>query len=307
MKKLTLTTLLAMVLLSATSCLSVLDYENVTPPQGSNNQVNNAIVSSNSAVSSDTAGNTNIFNTFVSINETVLLDDANVKIIAKELSNGGERIKLLIENNTDQNLTVSVDDSSVNGSMVSSSLYAQVAAGKKTNDSITLSSSGLELCKIDEIADIELAFHIINSDDYSTYYDSDKVRINTSIASGFSYMYDDSGTTVYDAGGIKIVVKGLSKSDSWLGPTMLLYIHNDTTNDITVSAENVSINGYTISEFMYENVWAGKRSIGALVFLDSTLEENGIQEIDEVECNFKIIDSNTWQPISTSDTIELDF
>lgn len=57
---------------------------------------------------------------------------------------GGCDIKLTIENNSDKDITIYVDDFSVNGFMVNAYLGCSVAAGKKANDSITISQPELD-------------------------------------------------------------------------------------------------------------------------------------------------------------------
>lgn len=91
------------------------------------------------------------------IAESVLVDESDIKITATEIDYSsfmGPELKLLIENNSDQNLTVQVRDTSVNGCMVSTTISADVASGKKANDGISILSSSLEKNAIETIADI---------------------------------------------------------------------------------------------------------------------------------------------------------
>lgn len=66
--------------------------------------------------------------------ETVLVDECGVKITATGLEGEGYRgpeVKLLIENNTDTDLTFQIRNVSVNCCMVDSLMSENVAAGKK--------------------------------------------------------------------------------------------------------------------------------------------------------------------------------
>lgn len=243
------------------------------------------------------------------ITETVLMDSDGIKITAKSLDKSGwmgPELKLLIENNTAQNLTVQARSVSVNGYMVGSSLSADVAAGKKANDELTLTASDLEISGIETIADIEFSFHIFDSDSWDAYKDTDLVSVKTAAFGAYTQPVDDSGTIVYDDGGIKVVAKGLDTS-GWMGPSVILYIQNDSEANITVQARDESVNGFMIDASLSEEILPGKRSIADMSFLSSQIEENGITDITEVEFVLHIFDTDTWDGIADSSPIKLAF
>jgi hypothetical protein len=70
----------------------------------------------------------------------VLLDEAGIKITAPSLElqdeMWGPELKVLVENNTDQNITLQVKYAAVNDIMVTAMLYTDIQAGKKANESI---------------------------------------------------------------------------------------------------------------------------------------------------------------------------
>lgn len=243
------------------------------------------------------------------ISETILMDSDGIKITAKSLDKSGwmgPELKLLIENNTAQNLTVQARSVSVNGYMVGSSLSADVAAGKKANDELTLTASDLETSGIGTITDIELSFHIFDSDSWDAYKDTDLVSVKTAAFGAYTQPVDDSGTIVYDDGGIKVVAKGLDTS-GWMGPAVILYIQNDSGTNITVQARDESVNGFMLDASLSEEVLPGKRSIADMSFLSSQIEENEITDITEVEFVLHIFDTDTWDGIADSSPIKLTF
>lgn len=241
------------------------------------------------------------------ISETVLMDSDGIKITAKSLDKSGwmgPELKLLIENNTAQNLTVQARSISVNGYMVGSSLSADVAAGKKANDELTLTASDLEISGIETITDIEFSFHIFDSDSWDAYKDTDLVSVKTAAFGSYTQPIDDSGTIVYEEGGVKVVAKGLDTS-GWMGPAVILYIQNDSTANITVQARDESVNGFMLDASLSEEVLPGKRSIADMSFLSSQLDENEITDITEVEFSLHIFDTDTWDGIADSSQIKL--
>lgn len=245
----------------------------------------------------------------VSVDEQVLLDANDIKITATGMEDGfiGTELKLLIENNSAQPITVQARNANVNGYMVDTVMSADVAAGKKANDSLTFTTSGLKECGIDNVAAMEFCFHIFNADTWEDILDTDVIHVDTSVAEGYVQNYDDSGTALVDTNGIKIVGKGLSKDDSFFGPGVILYIENNSDQDATIQVRDVSVNGFMVESSMSEDVVAGKKAISAVQFYSTDLEENGITDITDVELYFHIFNASSWDTLFDSDVISMTF
>lgn len=244
------------------------------------------------------------------IAETVLLEEAGVKITAKSLETDGifgPKLKLQIENTSGKDLTFQCRNASVNGYMVESMMSVDVLNDKKANDSITFLNSDLKMCGIDSIADIELSFHIYDSSEWETYLDSPPISLKTSIADTYEYRYDDSGEIAYEENGIKIVIKGLNEEVSILGTSIMVFIENNSDKEITVQAKDISINGLMMDAIFSCDVATGKRAIDTITFLDSNLEENDITAIKNVELSFHIFDANEWETIVDTDVVTMTF
>ena len=114
------------------------------------------------------------------ISKKVLVDEAGVKITAKQLDFDnifGPEVKLLIENNSGKNLTFQARDVSINGYMVEPVMSQDVLSGKKVNDDMMFMSSDLESSGITDIANIEVQFHIFDTDSWDTIVDTDAVNV----------------------------------------------------------------------------------------------------------------------------------
>lgn len=244
------------------------------------------------------------------VEETVILDESNVKVTVKGLSMdgwSGPSLKLLIENNSDKALTFQTRNSSVNGYMVETIMSENVAAGKKSNTDLTFSSSELELAGITEIADMEFSLHVFDSDSWDDYLDSAQISVKTSLADSFDYQFDDSGEVVYNANGIKLVVKGLLEGDSYLGPEIVMYIENNSDQNFTVQVRDVSINGFMMTAVFSSDVMVGKRCIDGITFLSSDMEDNGVTKIDSAELSFHIFNMDSWDDIADTEPITITF
>lgn len=244
-----------------------------------------------------------------SIEERVLYDADNIIVTATSLGDNwaGPALKLLIENNSDRSVTVQARNASVNGFMVDTMMSADVAAGKKANDELIFLTSGLEECGIDTIAVMEFSLHIFDSEDWSDIKDTEIYTIETSAAANYTQEVDDSGEVLVETSGIKIVGKGLSADDSFWGPGLILYIENNSDQNITVQVRDVSVNGYMVEAMMSEDVVNGKKAITAVQFFSSDLEENQITDITDVELYFHVFNLESWDTIYDSDVINIAF
>lgn len=243
----------------------------------------------------------------VTIKETVLLDSEGIKITATGINTGGfmgDEITLKIENSSETNVIVQAKNVVVNGYMVDSSISTDVVAGKTNNDSLLIMNSSLETCGIDSIATIELSFHIFTSENWETYLDSDTIVINTSIAEGYVQNYDDSGEVIFEANDIKIISKGAA-DESLFGPGLLLYIENNSSEDITIQARNTSVDGFMVEPVFSTEVVSGKKAISSILFMKSDLETNGIETIGTIETAFTFFNTDSWSTILDTDAITI--
>lgn len=296
--------------LALTVCLSTFALFAMGSGSTRESTVDKEIVSAtNSTSSTSTDNSADTSDNAVTVEQTVLVDQDNVVITATGMDESvfGPELKLLIENNSDTNLTFQVRNASVNGYMVDTMMSEDVAAGKKSNTEITFTTSGLKECGIDTFANMEFSFHIFTTDGWDDYLDTDAITVETSAAATYTQTIDDSGEVFYDSDGIKIVGKGLSSDDSIFGPGLIIYIENNSDTDRTVQVRDTSVNGFMIDTVMSQDVVAGKKAITAVTFLSNSLEENSITDITSVETSFHIFDTEDWSNEIDTDPITINF
>lgn len=241
----------------------------------------------------------------VSIEEQVLVDQDGIKITALEYvkdSIWGDGIKVLIENETDKDVMVGCNALIVNDYMINDLFASEVAAGKKSNETIYLSSSELKAAGIDTVGRIEIYFHVYDTDSYDKIFDSDCVTIETSAIDSIDMTANDEGTELYNDGGIRIIGKTVDENSFW-GTAILLYIENQSGNNVGISVDDLSINGFMFTPYFSTTVYDGKKCIDDITIMSSELEENGIESIDEVELKFRIYNSDSYETIAESDPI----
>ncbi|MCR5748112.1 MAG: hypothetical protein K6G03_10425 [Lachnospiraceae bacterium] len=112
---------------------------------------------------------------------TELYNNNGVRIVGKtvdENSFWGTAILLFLENTSGRNVSIHVDDMSVNGFMMTPYFSSTVYDGKKAIEDITLLSSELEENGIDSINEVELKFRITDADTYDTIDESDNISFS---------------------------------------------------------------------------------------------------------------------------------
>ena len=240
----------------------------------------------------------------VSNRGTVLVDQDGVKITATEYvtdSIWGDGIKLLIENDSSTDYTVGCDALIVNDYMITDLFVSEIAAGKKANETMYLSSTGLKAAGIENVGKVEMYFHAYDSNmDY--LFKQAYAEVQTSSFANMDTTPDDAGMELYNENGVRIVGKTVDENSFW-GTAILLYCENTSGKNVGISVDDMSINGFMMSPFFSTTVYDGKKSIDEITIFSNDLETNGIETIEEVELKFHIYESDSYNTIADTDPI----
>lgn len=242
----------------------------------------------------------------VTIAETVVYDENGIKITVTGIDNNslfGKEIKFLVENSTDKNITVSGNTFIVNGVTLYGMMYIDVAAGKKANDTLTFMRTDLENAGISEIASVSAHdLHITDTDSFDTLYEI-PLSIETSVSETYSQAINDAGDVVFEQDGITVIAQVVT--DSMWGNTVRLLVKNGTGKDVIVNAENISVNGFTITAWMYDVVCKDTVRFCDLDLFSSGLKDNGIEEIEDVSFTIRVTEEETYDPITESGELQV--
>lgn len=239
-----------------------------------------------------------------SINEQVLVDQDGIKITATEYvtdSIWGDGIKLMVENNSAKDYTIGCDTLIVNDYMITDLFSADVAAGKKSNEVMYLSSTELKAAGIDTVGQIEMYFHAYDSN-WDNLFKNVYSKLETSEFANMDTTPNDEGQEIYNANGVRIVGKTVDENSFW-GTAILLYIENTSGQNVGINVDNMSINGYMMTPLFSTTVYDGKKSIDDITIMSSDLEANGITSVDQVELKFHIYNAESYDTIADSDAI----
>ena len=264
------------------------------------------------------------FKTTATIEETVLVDENDVKITATELSytDYSAELNLLIENNSDKNLSfisnsVGYSCNAVNGYMVSDGyLGVDVAAGKKANESVSFSTDMLTLYGITEIADMQIGFDI-QDEEYEDFYTGVR-QITTSAAESYDYTEErykkaiSSGIwekayqcsidyyaeeELYNQNGVRIVSEALMTNRDG-EKAVLVEIQNDSQEMVYGAISGIAVNGLTIQSTRWSGdfINPGTRRVVDLnitsMFDKSYWDAFGISDINEFAFSFALEDAD---------------
>ncbi len=239
------------------------------------------------------------------IEENILFEYEGLAVTAKEIVDDtiwGAGIKIHIENNSNKDYSIGVEQAIVNNCMITNLFSCTVASGKKANDTIYLSSSDLKASGIDNIGQVELYFYVYDPTTYERIYETDCITIKTSDYDTMDMTVENAGYTLYNDNNIKIVGKYVDEY-KLLGKAIVLYIVNNREENITISCEDMSINGYMVTPFFVSTVYSGKYAIDEITILSTDLEENDITEIENFALKFRAYNSDTYQTIVTTEEL----
>lgn len=312
MKKILALLLVALMALSLVACgggsgktdLNDLINSLETQAENNDNDTDSDTDSDNNNFNNDTEDDGPI--NLSSIEEQVIYDAHNIKVTATELTNKdfyGPTLTFLVENGTDKDITVSTDVVTVNGMVMTyASMYAQASGGKKVYDDMSFDEDELRKNDIKELGVVEFTLKIYDSD----YNDIDETgRLKVVINENVKSTLDTSGEVIYDDNNVKVYAYDPEvASDDYNTYIADLLVVNNSKYDISLSADDVSVNGFMIDPYFYCRVPAGCASYAEFEFSNDDLEENKITKIEEVEFILEAYDYNTYDDIFESSVIK---
>lgn len=210
----------------------------------------------------------------------------------------GYTLTVQLENRSaDKTYVFSVDKAAINGVQMDPYFIEDVAPGKKANEEITFFDDDLEENGITEYTDIELTFRVYDSADWNAddaaYETFHVYPYGEENAVSFTRTPQPTDQVLVDNENVTIIATGYEK-DETMGYTVNLFLMNKTDVDMLVSIDDASVNGFMADPFYATSVAAGKSAFGHISWADSTLEENDISEVNDIEFTLSAYDADNW-------------
>lgn len=239
--------------------------------------------------------------------EQVIYDEEGIRITVKGMEEDtmtGTEIRVLVENGTDRNIAFSGDLFVVNGVTVPGYLYAQAAAGTKSNDTIELYDDVLDSAGISFVGTLRgYDARIVDTDTYDTLA-AVPLELTTAHAGDGNFSYDESGVELFQEDGITVIAQVVR--EEFYGKTTRLLVKNGTGKDIIAEAEHVSVNGYSLDAWLYDTVAADTVRYCHLDLFETGLAENGIEQIETISFHLNFLDAKTYDVLAQSGQLTLD-
>lgn len=270
------------------------------------------------------------------INETVLYDQNNVKITAKQLTanTSGLDLSLLLENNSDQNIevisgSIGYSQNAINNYMVPGYLNVEITAGSKANKIMKFDADELMILGITEIGKIDVAFQVDNDNSDTLFktgpcelktsmYDSVNLKDDTyqkNIQKGYSipgteyaWKYAEK-KDLFDQDGVRLVHEAVATKKNGI-PMLLLEFESENSNSRNIDCGSLSLNGLVVStsDWSVETINPGARKVIGVDYTDlvseQLLKQLGMKEIGKAGTDISLLDEDNNE-LGAAQTVEV--
>lgn len=113
-----------------------------------------------------------------------------------------------------------------------------------------------------------------------------------------------SEQVLLDRDGIVITLNSFETDGFW-GPALKILVENNGTKSVIIQTRNSAVNGIMVLSLFSCDVAAGKKANDEIVFEASSLKIASISVIKDIEFNFVVLDSETYNTIFETDKISI--
>lgn len=242
--------------------------------------------------------------------EKLIYEDDNISVRVTGIDYtaiSGPGLQLDIENRYKKDIIIQAPYAVVNGYMVSPEISIEVPAEKSGSGTLTLPYFNLAISEISTLRNIEFALRIVEAKSYNPLDKTDLITVKSSAEQTEDKECDESGQVAYDEDDIKIILKGVNTDRAYSdGAELMVYLYNGTDRNIAVQTSEVIVNGYDMTSAMNRTILPERRAVDVVTFYTPDMEEHDIEEIDSVNVSFEIKDADSWETLSSTDSISVE-
>ena len=220
-----------------------------------------------------------------SVADEILADDDSIRLTAKEIRDeeifGDIEILFTLENKSEKNLTVYMDNPYINGLLFSDVVYEDVKAGESLDFTVTIDAYDMEGNGQEHAYTADLFFEISDADDY--WADPLLYHFAMTLQNGEpAPIESDESMALLNDDGLSV---SFLKMEQDRGRSPYLYFFYQNGKDIPVSFEftTLSVNGAEFMTFGDTEIQAGFAGINYESASAEFMEENKIDEVTSVE------------------------
>lgn len=211
----------------------------------------------------------------------------------------GLQIHVLCENNSDSTLLFTWNNTAVCGYMYEPYWAEEVAPGKKVNSTVDFDTYELEQMGITSVDDVVFTLTVMNSE---AFLDAPLVNQGFRIyPTGKTanevvypeYVHKNGETVIAENDVLTFIIESVEDEVSEFY-TLNCYIANHTGKNLMISWDGVSVNGFMVDPFWATSVSAGMQAFSQINFLRADLEDQGIEDVSEMEFTILAYDDDNW-------------
>lgn len=198
------------------------------------------------------------------------------------LSYGDYTVFMTIYNDTDQKISVSMEQMSVNSYMLPFGLYQDVKAGESEQTSLSFYSYELEKVGIDQIAEVEFVLYACEANSYEEIVSGELVTIQTEYDGSAEPAVDTSGLEMYNDGSFCAILRDITldgSNDCGLN----LFMENLSGNAVNVYCEQAWVNGQEVSASYWNTLRSNTRAVDTLYIYDYAWEDLDISDLEQIQ------------------------
>ena len=207
-------------------------------------------------------------------------------------------VSLTIQNETEQDITISTDLLSVNGFMFPFGIYQDVKAGKTVQTYLTIDDYQMDKAGITEIAQLEFVLDIYDMGSYEDIVTSELLTIKTEIAEDYEQPVNADGWELYNDGSVSILIQQM-QMDDYGDVEIAMYMENLSGSDASVCIEEIWINGEA-SCFLWSRLRPDTRAVDSIYLYE--LEDMDItqwEQLQEITLQLELEYMDGWEVLET--------
>ena len=232
--------------------------------------------------------------------DQVLLDteSGTVTVTGYEAGSDGFRIKVRCDNHADTKLLFGTKSTYVNRFILDPVWAAEVSPGESLDSEIVFAVQDLGRCGISSVDEIILVLQVMDSENWTFLTDGETAAVyptgkNPEEITAAVHVPEAGEQTVADNEYCRFSILG-TENEPLLGYMVSCYLENKTDRPLTFEWTNTAVNGTDVVSYYAEETLPGTRGFTEALFLNSTLEEAGInpEEITEIRFTLKAYDAS---------------
>jgi len=215
-------------------------------------------------------------------------------------------VAMTVANTSERNISVSVSSMAVNGYMMNySGLYCEAQAGETVQAFLWLDRDDLQNAGIDTVADMVLQLDIYDADDYEDIASELRIGLQTS-AAGFAQKVDDSGKTVYEDGGVRLIFRH-AEVDEYGNAEFSFFAENLTEDPLYIGSDSLTVNGEETDAMLWCWLWPDTRCIDSVYLYEmSDYDIHQTGDLKQICLELYVENGTSWQRTNRTVVINLD-